>query len=88
MKLVSSIQPFMGLQSIHLYDDNNQKQEYRLAPLSNYAATVMQYLEDYPAITELDMHGADQFCQKIKDEIQANLITKYSNNKRIEVNIL
>lgn len=88
MKLVGTIQPFIGMQSIHLYSDNNEEQEYRLAYIDTYAATVMRFLEEFPNITELDLHGAEQFCTKIKSEIEANLLTKYNNNKRIEVKIV
>lgn len=88
MKLVGTIQPFIGMQSIHLYADNNEEKEYRLAYLNTYAATVMKFIEDFPDITELDLHGAEQFCTKIKTEVEANLLNKYNNNKRIEVKVI
>ena len=88
MKLVGTIQPFIGMQSIHLYSDDNKEQEYRLAYISNYAAAVMKFLDDFPEITELNLHGAEKFCTKLKNEIEANLLSKYENNKRIEVKIL
>ena len=88
MKLIGTIEPFHGMQSIHIYDDNNQEKEYRLAYLHNYASTVLGLVDEYPEITELNLHGAEQFCQKIKDEIESSLFSKYENKHRIEVKVI
>jgi len=88
MKLIGTIEPFSGMQSIHVYDDNNQEKEYRLAYLHNYANVVLGLLEEYPDVTEFNLHGAEQLCQKVKDEIESNLLSKYENKHRIEVKII
>ncbi len=88
MKLIGTIQPFVGMQTIHLYDNENKEQEYRLASLNDYAQVVLGMVEEYPDITELNLHGATPFCEKIKTEIESNSFTKYDNSKRIEVNII
>ena len=88
MKLVGTIQPFAGMQSIHIYDNMNKEIEYRLAYLYNYSTVIMDILNTYPEITELNLHGAEQFCQKIKIEIEENLLTKFNNKNRIEVKII
>lgn len=88
MKLVGTIQPFSGMQSIHLYNDENKEIEYRLAYLHSYSATIVNFLNDYPDISKLDLHGNEQFCTKIKSEIEADLLSKYNYKERIEVNII
>ena len=70
------------------YKKYNKELEYRLAYLHSYANTILNLLEEYPDITELDLHGAEQFCQKVKDEIDSNLLHKYNNKDRIEVKII
>ena len=88
MKLIGTIQPFGGMQSIHLYDDNGNQIEYRLSYLNNYAVVINNFINDYPEITELNLHGPNQFCTKVKDEIEGNLLTQYNNKNRIEVKII
>ena len=88
MKLIGTIEPFSGMQSIHIYDDYNKEKEYRLTYLHNYSNVVLGLLEEYPDITELNLHGAEQLCQKVKDEIESNLLSKYENKHRIEVKII
>lgn len=88
MKLIGTIQPFMGMQTIHIYDDSNKELEYRLAYLHNYSAVIMNILNEYPEVVELNLYGAEQFCQKLKTEIEENLLTKFNNKNRIEVKIL
>ena len=88
MKLVGTIQPFSGMQSIHVYDNSNKEIEYRLAYLYNYAKVVSELIEEYNDITELDLHGATQFCEKIKHEVESNMLNKYNNKNRIEVKVI
>lgn len=89
MKLVGTIEPFVKLQTVHLYDDNNKEIEYRIATIRHYEHTIASFLEDYPGITNLYLHGsATPFSEKIKEKIEMEMLSKYDNKDRIEVEII
>lgn len=80
MILASYIRPFDAKQKIYVLDNKKNTEEIRLADLSNYAQTVMQLIQEYN-ISELELHGNDQICYRVKQEVQAAEMTKYKNNQ-------
>lgn len=80
MILATYIRPFDAKQKIYVLDNKKNTVEIRLTDISQYAATIMQLITEYN-ITELELHGNDQICTKVKQEVQAAEMIKYNKNK-------
>ena len=80
MILATYIRPFDAKQKIYVLDNKKNTAEIRLTDISQYAATIMQLITEYN-ITELELHGNEQICTKVKQEVQAAEIIKYNKNK-------
>lgn len=80
MILATYIRPFDAKQKIYVLDNKKNTAEIRLTDISQYAATIMQLITEYN-ITELELHGNDQICTKVKQEVQAAEMIKYNKNK-------
>lgn len=80
MILASYIRPFDAKQKIYVLDDKQNTEEVRLADLSSYDKTIMQLITEY-AISELQLHGNDDICRRVKQEIESAEMNKYKNNQ-------
>ena len=57
----------------------------RLTSLDKFSETIMQLIAEY-GITELDLHGNLDICEKEKDKIIAAEFAKYNNNQ-LKINL-
>ena len=80
MILASYIRPFDAKQKIYVLDNKKNTEEIRLADLDTYSDTVMQLIAEY-AIDEVELHGNEDICDKIKKDILNAEFTKYNNNQ-------
>ena len=80
MILASYIRPFDAKQKIYVLDNKKNTEEIRLADLSKYSDTIMQLIAEYN-ITELELHGNKQICEKVRDDVIKAEFTKYNNNQ-------
>lgn len=80
MILASYIRPFDAKQKIYVLDDNHNTEEVRLADLGTYDQTIMQLITEYN-ISELQLHGNEAICIKVKEEVLAAEMSKYKNNQ-------
>lgn len=86
MILVSHIRPFDAKQKIYVVSDNKQDiEEIRLASLEQFSDTIMQLITEY-GISELDLHGNLDICEKEKEKIMSAEFAKYNNNQ-LKINI-
>lgn len=82
MFLASYIRPFDAKQKIYVLDDEKNTEEIRLADLETYSDTVMQLIAEY-SINEVELHGNENVCGKIKKDILNAEFSKYKNNQLI-----
>lgn len=80
MLLASYIRPFDAKQKIYVLDNKKNTEEIRLADLDTYSDTVMQLIAEY-AVDEIELHGNEDMCDKIKKDILNAEFTKYKNNQ-------
>ena len=80
MLLASYIRPFDAKQKIYVLDNKKNTEEIRLADLDTYSDTVMQLITEY-SIDEVELHGNEDICDKIKKDILNAEFTKYNNNQ-------
>ncbi len=81
MILASYIRPFDAKQKIYVLDKNKKDtEEIRLTDIGSFANTVVQLLSEY-YITELELHGREDFCSHLKEEVLNEEMTKYNNNQ-------
>ena len=80
MLLASYIRPFDAKQKIYVLDNKKNTEEIRLADLDTYSDTVMQLIAEY-SIDEVELHGNEDLCNKIKKDILNAEFTKYNNNQ-------
>ena len=85
MLLASYIRPFDAKQKIYVLDNKKNTEEIRLADLDTYSDTVMQLIAEYN-VNEIELHGNETVCEKIKKDILQAEFTKYNNNQlKIEI---
>lgn len=80
MILASYIRPFDAKQKIYVLDEKRNTEEVRLADLANYSNEIMQLITEYN-ISELQLHGNDEICTKVRQDIQKTEFSKYNNNQ-------
>ena len=80
MLLASYIRPFDAKQKIYVLDNKKNTEEIRLADLDTYSDTVMQLIAEY-SVNEVELHGNEDICDKIKKDILNAEFTKYNNNQ-------
>lgn len=80
MILASYIRPFDAKQKIYVLNGKQDVEEIRLADLSTYSNTVLQLLQEY-GVEELQLHGNEEICNKVTQDIQSAEMTKYNNNQ-------
>ena len=80
MLLASYIRPFDAKQKIYVLDNKKNTEEVRLADLDTYSDTVMQLIAEY-SVDEVELHGNEDICDKIKKDILNAEFTKYNNNQ-------
>lgn len=80
MILASYIRPFDAKQKIYVLDKQKNTEEIRLADLNGYAEQVMQLITEYN-IEELELHGNEDICSKVRDDVVKAEFTKYNNNQ-------
>ena len=80
MILASYIRPFDAKQKIYVLDNQKNTEEIRLADLSSYANTIMQLIAEYN-VDKIELHGHEDMCGKIKNDIINAEFTKYNNNQ-------
>jgi hypothetical protein len=80
MLLASYIRPFDAKQKVYVLDNKKNTEEIRLADLDTYSDTVMQLIAEY-AVDEVELHGNEDICDKIKKDILNAEFTKYNNNQ-------
>lgn len=84
MKIVANIQPFVISQTFSIVDENN-------GVVDTYATTLDKIEEDISAqadkynITEVYLHGAEGFLDKIQKEIMRYGMTKYNNSFEVHI---
>ena len=83
MFLVSHIRPFDARQQIYVLADNKEVEEIRLTSLEKYSNEILQLIAEYQDITNLDLYGAENLCNKLKEKIMIEEATKYNSNKLI-----
>ena len=80
MILASYIRPFDAKQKIYVLDKQKNTEEIRLADLNGYAEQIMQLITEYN-IEELELHGNEDICNKVRDDVVKAEFTKYNNNQ-------
>lgn len=80
MLLASYIRPFDAKQKIYVLNNKKDTEEIRLADLDTYSDTIMQLVAEY-AVDEIELHGNEDMCDKIKKDILNAEFTKYNNNQ-------
>ena len=80
MILASYIRPFDAKQKIYVLDKQKNTEEIRLADLNGYAEQIMQLITEYN-IEELELHGNEDLCSKVRDDVVKAEFTKYNNNQ-------
>lgn len=80
MILASYIRPFDAKQKIYVLDKQKNTEEIRLADLNGYAEQIMQLITEYN-IEELELHGNEDICGKVRDDVVKAEFTKYNNNQ-------
>ena len=80
MILASYIRPFDAKQKIYVLDKQKNTEEIRLADLNGYAEQIMQLITEYN-IEELELHGNEDICSKVRDDVIKAEFTKYNNNQ-------
>lgn len=80
MILASYIRPFDAKQKIYVLDKQKNTEEIRLADLNGYAEQIMQLIAEYN-IEELELHGNEDICSKVRDDVVKAEFTKYNNNQ-------
>lgn len=80
MILASYIRPFDAKQKIYVLDKQKNTEEIRLADLNGYAEQIMQLITEYN-IEELELHGNEDICSKVRDDVVKAEFTKYNNNQ-------
>ncbi len=81
MILATYLRPFDAKQKIYvLTNDKRDVEEIRIASLEQYADTVIQLLSEY-GISELELHGNEQLCNKTSKDILEKEMAKYHNNQ-------
>ena len=80
MLLASYIRPFDAKQKIYVLDKKKNTEEIRLADLDTYSDTVMQLVAEY-IVDEIELHGNEGICDKIKKDILNAEFIKYNNNQ-------
>ncbi len=80
MILASYIRPFDAKQKIYVLDNKHNTEEVRLADLGHFDDTIMQLITEYN-ISELQLHGNDAICRRVKQEVETAEMTKYNNNQ-------
>lgn len=80
MILASYIRPFDAKQKIYVLDKQKNTEEIRLADLNDYAEQIMQLITEYN-IEELELHGNEDICSKVRDDVVKAEFTKYNNNQ-------
>jgi hypothetical protein len=80
MILASYIRPFDAKQKIYVFDKQKNTEEIRLADLNGYADQIMQLITEYN-IEELELHGNEDICSKVRDDVVKAEFTKYNNNQ-------
>ena len=80
MILASYIRPFDAKQKIYVLDTQKNTEEIRLADLNGYAEQIMQLIAEYN-IEELELHGNEDICSKVRDDVVKAEFTKYNNNQ-------
>lgn len=80
MILASYIRPFDAKQKIYVLDKQKNTEEIRLADLNGYAEQIMQLIAEY-SIEELELHGNEDICSKVRDDVVKAEFTKYNNNQ-------
>jgi len=80
MILASYIRPFDAKQKIYVLNGKRDVEEVRLADLSTYSNTILQLLQEY-GVEELQLHGNEEICNKVTQDIQSAEMTKYNNNQ-------
>ena len=78
MKLASYIRPFDVNQKIYVLDGYDTE-DFRLAPLSTFEQAIMELMNLYP-VEELELHGDENFCIKIKERVKDAELTRYNRN--------
>lgn len=80
MILASYIRPFDAKQKIYVLDNKKNTEEIVLTDLGSYSKTVMELLLDYN-VTEIELHGNEDICRVVKEEILKEEYTRYNNNQ-------
>lgn len=80
MKLASYIRPFDVNQKIYVLGGDYETEELKLAPLTSFDQAVMELTNIYN-IDELELHGDEAFCEKIKDRVAKAELSKYNKNQ-------
>jgi hypothetical protein len=85
MILASYIRPFDAKQKIYVLDKKKDTEEIRLADLDTYSETIMQLIAEYN-VNEIELHGNETVCEKIKKDILQAEFAKYNNNQlKVEI---
>lgn len=80
-KIIGLIQPFDIYQQFYVYQDGN-KIDMIQTKIQDIPDTVFELSQTH-GINQIDLSGAEHFTKKIIQQIQAQEITKYSENKLI-----
>lgn len=80
-KIIGLIQPFDIYQQFYVYQDGN-KIDMMQTKIQDIPDTIFELSQTYD-INQIDLSGAKHFTKKIIQQIQAQEITKYSENKLI-----
>ena len=80
-KIIGLIQPFDIYQQFYVYQDGN-KIDMIQTKIQDIPDTIFELSQTYD-INQIDLSGAEHFTKKIIQQIQAQEIIKYSENKLI-----
>lgn len=80
MLLATYIRPFDAKQKIYVLDNKKNTEEIVLTDLGNYAKTVMELTLEYN-VDEIELHGNEDICRNVKEEVLREEFAKYNNNE-------
>lgn len=81
MTLAGYIRPFDGRQVIFVLDSSTHDTVDQVTTnIDNYGNAIVDLLSIYD-IDKLNLHGPVQYCSKIREDIKAKELAKYSKNK-------
>lgn len=86
-KIICMLQPFALKQQIYVYENGN-KMETEKVSMSELNKMIISLLDKHTQINTIEMVGPKKFSKGIGNQLQTELVTKYSETRNIEINYI